>query len=134
MTFRVEPTVKAGILTYVVSRIDADGPGLLKLYTGAQPLSISDSPTGDLLATAVLDVPSFVIVGDEGQATIPTPPTAVATGDAGWFRIETGTGGRIFDGKAGALADTSAQLKLPSTSISSGAPVEISSLTLRVGG
>lgn len=114
----------------VVDRFDAGaGPGTVKVYSGAQPASAADAPTGSLLATIALGDPAF---GDAaaGVATANAIPTVQGsgTGTAGWFRGADSDGNTVMDGSVTATGG-GGDMTLDSTSITSGQDVTVTSFT-----
>lgn len=105
------------------------GAGTIKIYSGSQPANGDATATGTLLATVTLADPAF---GSSSSGTItgtdPASVNAVATGTAGWFRVQDSTGANVFDGSVTATGG-GGDMTLSSTSITSGGPVDITSLT-----
>lgn len=103
--------------------------GTIKIYTGSQPASANDAPTGTLLATFTLNDPAFGAAA-AGVADLDVSPalttTGAADGTAGWFRCESSTPATIFDGACGTSGQ---QLNLNTLTISIGVNVEITSGT-----
>lgn len=101
----------------------------LFLYSGSQPASANDSPSGTLLVSIstagsgnydlILDSPDLGVITKQQNAT--WSGTAVATGTAGWFRLAvTGDSGASSSTDCridGAIATSSAELNMASTSI-----------------
>jgi len=106
--------------------------GKLKIYTGSAPSSANDSATGTLLSTHTLGSP-FAPGASSGVLTPTTPSnvTAGATGTAGYFRITKSDDTVVLQGTCGTSA---ADLILNTTSIVSGGPVQVNSLSLTAGG
>lgn len=99
--------------------------GSVEIRTGTQPTLASDTATGTLLATVTLGTaPS----ASSGVVTMPDPASvnAVATGTAGWFRVKSSGAATVWDGAIGTEGT------LSSTSIVSGNPVDLSSVTYTV--
>ena len=115
----------------VVDLVDAgSGAGTVKIYTGSQPTTGNDTETGTLLATVVLADPAFGSASaGVATATDPAPVNAVATGTAGWFRLEDSTGANVFDGDC-TVTGGSGSMTLSTTSLVSGSPVDITSFTV----
>lgn len=76
--------------------------GTLNIYTGSQPDSPEDAPSGTLLAQIILPDPAFGEMVD-GQAVQVGDWTGAATssGTPGWFRLVDATGEYWVDGSAG---------------------------------
>lgn len=121
----------------VVDLLDAGaGPGVLKIYNGSQPADPDTAVSGQtLLAELTLNDPAFGAAADAapgGQATanaITDDSSANATGTATWFRAEDSDGNAIIDGDVSTTAAGTGDLQLNSTSIQSGATVEVTSWT-----
>lgn len=103
--------------------------GFLRIYDGAQPTN-PDTAIGAqvLLAELPLSADAF---GDavDGVATanaITDEGSALADGTATWCSCVTSGGTRVFDGSVGT---SGANLNLGTTSIVTGAVVEVTSLT-----
>lgn len=115
----------------VVDLVDAGaGAGTVKIYTGAQPATGDTAESGTLLATITLADPAFgSAASGVASATDPAPVNAVATGTAGWFRLEDSTGANVFDGDCTATGG-GGTMTLSTTSLVSGSPVDITSFTV----
>lgn len=104
-----------------------DAGSTVKIYTGSKPATPQDAATGTLLATVVLGAfgaPSNGTV----QGADPAAVNAVATGTAGWARIASSTGSVVMDGDVSGSAGAGL-VKLSSTALTSGAPVDITSVS-----
>lgn len=115
----------------VAALVDA-GPaaGTIKIYTGAQPANADTAASGTLLATVVLGDPAFS--GPSGGTATGADPAAVtpaASGTAGWFRMADSTGATVLDGDVTDSGGTGT-MKLSSTALVTGTPVDITSLTI----
>lgn len=97
--------------------------GTLYIFTGSQPDSPDDAPSGTLLGTIQLPNPAFGPIVD-GQATqVGTwSGAAVDSGVAGWFRLVDETTGYSVDGSAGSH-DT--DLVMSSPSVVNGDPLTV---------
>jgi hypothetical protein len=115
--------------------------GFIKIYTGAQPTSADDAPTGTLLVTIYSDGAVAGLEFDDAVAGVLSKKgtetwsgTAGATGTAGWFRLQTqgdGGGSSTTDERIdGACGTSGAQLNMSSTTITSGAVQSISTFQL----
>lgn len=101
----------------------------LKIYTGTQPAA-GAAATGTLLVTITLPADAMAAAATGVAAKSGTwSGTAVATGTAGWFRIESSAGARWYDGAVTATAG-GGEIELISTSITSGQTVTISSFSV----
>lgn len=130
MTLSLPTASRNAAADAVVDRLDAGaGAPTIKVYSGSKPASANDAATGTLLVTFTLDgTAAFGAAGatTAGQADLDVSPaisaTAAATGTAGWFRAADSDGNTVFDGTAGT---TGTDLILNSTSITSGATVNL---------
>ena len=116
----------------IATLVDADaGAGKILIYDGTIPTNANTAVGSQtLLATVNLADPAFgsasagVITG-----TDPASVNAVATGTASWFRMTDNSGDVIMDGDVTVTAG-SGTMKLSSVSLTSGGPVDITSLTV----
>lgn len=117
----------------IVDSLDGAGPGTIQIRSGTRPALPTDTATGTLLATITLANPAFGNSGT-GSATVVDPAgvAAVATGTATWFRAFNSSAAVKFDGKVGVTGDTTADLTLATTSVVSGATVDITGGTIAV--
>ena len=113
----------------------------IEIYTGTQPSSADDAPTGTLLVTIYSDGSSAGLeFGDSSSGTIGIKSgetwtgTAVNTGTAGWFRLkqagDSGASSTTDSRMDGAVATSGAELNMSSTSITTGAIQAISTFTV----
>jgi hypothetical protein len=111
--------------------------GKIKIYSGTQPASANDAPTGTLLVTITVNGTSQGISFNEASnGTISKNPTevwsgtAVASGTAGWFRLQTygdtESLSEVDERIDGAIATSGAELNMSNTYIASGAVQTIS--------
>lgn len=112
--------------------------GIIDVYTGAQPASADNAPTGTLLGTITKNGAAFTPGTSTNGLTWGTPSagtvskstdlwqfTGVAAGTAGWFRL-----------KANAVDDNSSSTTLPrldGSIASSGGDINFSNLTVAIG-
>lgn len=105
----------------------------IEIYEGAQPATVDDADTGDLLATFTgPTAPGFGDAADGGTAAVVTAGviatvTASDTGTAGHFRLKQSTT-IVADGDVG-VAGSGATCILSSLSLVSGQPVSITAFT-----
>lgn len=115
--------------------------GFIEIYTGTQPASPDDAPTGTKLVTIYSDGSAVGISFDDAASGTLTKAaaetwsgTAVDTGTAGWFRLigpGDGGGSSTTDERLdGAVATSGAELNLSSTAIVSAAVQTISTFSL----
>ena len=126
MVIRLPTAVRNAAADAVVGRVDA-GPaaGKLRIYSGAQPASANDAPSGTLLAEVTLADPAFGAAA-AGSAALVDPPAVVASanGTAGWFRVVDSTGATVMDGSV-TVTGGGGDLQLASTSLTVGLSVDI---------
>jgi hypothetical protein len=128
---RLASPARSASVKAVADLIDAgSGPGTLKVYSGSQPATPATAPSGTLLATIVLTDPAFgapstgVVAGGD-----PASVNAAATGTAGWCRVADSDGNAVLDGDVTATGG-GGFCQLSNTSLTSGAPVDLTSLSL----
>lgn len=98
----------------------------LKIYTGTQPAA-GAAATGTLLVTITLPADAMAAASAGVAAKSGTwSGVAVATGSAGWFRIESSAGSRWYDGAITATGG-GGEIELTTTSIVSSETVTINS-------
>jgi hypothetical protein len=102
--------------------------GTLKIYDGTQPANANTAvSTQVLLVTLTFSATAFgAAAAGVATANAITSGTAVATSTATWFRVFSSGGAVVWDGTVGT---SGANLNLPTTAITSGGSVSISSLT-----
>ncbi|MEV4287369.1 hypothetical protein AB0K40_17835 [Nonomuraea bangladeshensis] len=136
MATRIPTAVRNAACDAVVDRVDTGSgtaQGRLRIYSGSQPATANDAPSGTMLAEVSLANPAFS-ASSAGQATLlgtPLSATGAAAGTAGWFRIVDRDGGTVMDGSAGT---SGTQLILNTTTISIGATVQITAGTITMPG
>ena len=124
MTIRFNTAMRDVMVTALTNAI---GGYTLSIYTGSQPAAANDAATGTKLVDIMIN--GFNAPAN-GSATLntstPNTGTAVATGTAGWGRIVGGAGERI-DGTVGT---SSTDFTINSTSITNGATVTLTAMTV----
>jgi hypothetical protein len=112
----------------ITSLINVGGTGTLDIRTDACPATADDSPAGTLLVTLDFDATAFGAASN-GVATAASISTenAVASGIAACAYLKSGAGTVIAHGS---VATSGAFLNLVNTSIASGQPVSVTSMTL----
>lgn len=128
------------------SAVDAMAKGIIEIRTGSQPASADDAETGTLLVRITLNSGSYSDLATYGisMKAVATAlhkadgevwsGVALANGVAGWFRYydtnavhgSSTTANRID----GAVAQSGAQMNLPSTNITTGGTTTIDSVTI----
>jgi hypothetical protein len=110
------------------------GNGTIKFYTGAQPTSADDPPTGaTLLGTLAFAKPSAPAASG-GVLTfnaITQDDSADATGTATWARVADSAGNTVFDCDVTA-AGGGGTIQLNTVNIVAGGPISITSFTITV--
>jgi len=116
--------------TDIVTAIDAGaGAGLLRIYDGVRPAT--GGSVTNLLAELTLSDPCGTVTnGVLTFSAITQDSSANATGTATWFRIVTSAAAFVLDGSVGT---SGADLNLTTTSVTTGQPVQVTSLVLTEG-
>lgn len=108
---------------------DTFNAGTLKLYTGSQPASADDAPSGTLLVTITLPNPAFAAASGGAKAKSGTwSGTGASAGSAGWCRFENSATGKKLDGSVTATGG-GGEIELDNVSIAVGQTVTISTGT-----
>lgn len=97
------------MIAAMIALVEAGGGAKLRIYSGTQPASPDVAPgVGNaLLAEFALPVPAFT-AGGNGLVQLAGPVlqvTAVATGEATWFRLVNAAGTGVVDGTVGLTTD-----------------------------
>lgn len=132
MAVRLSATLANALANSVDDTVNGGtGAGTIKVYTGTQPATADTAASGTLLATFTLGDPAFgaAASGVITLSGVPLTVAAVATGTAGWFRIES-NGGATLSVLDGSVGTTGNQINLNTTSITSGVNVTITSGTI----
>lgn len=130
MSLSLPVASRSAMIDALVDRLDAGtGPGTIQIRSGTRPAPDA-APTGTLLATVTLVDPAFGGASN-GTVTIADPPqvTAVADGQATWFRAFDSDGNPVMDGKVTATGG-GGDLTLATTSLTTGLAVDITGGTL----
>jgi hypothetical protein len=138
---KINTAARNAMATALAALVDGgSGPGVLRIYSGAQPASPATSPSGTLLAEVTLNDPAFGSPAT-GVITLSVSPalsdaSANNSGTAGYARIcdsteAAGTGLGVVDGAVTATGG-GGFVELSSTSVTSGNPVNITSGTITV--
>jgi hypothetical protein len=115
--------------TAIRDAIDAGAAGLLRIYDGVRPATGGSATT--LLAELTLSDPcGSVVNGVLTFSAITQDASANATGTATWFRIVTSAAAFVLDGSVGT---SGADLNLTTTSVTTGQPVQVTSLVFTEG-
>lgn len=133
MAIRLATATRNALANAFVTQADSGtGAATVKIYTGTQPASANDAIGGaTLLVTFTLSDPSFgaASAGAVTLAGTPKSASAVATGTAGWFRLETSTPGTVIDGSVTATGG-GGDMTVDNTSITSGQTVNLTGGTV----
>lgn len=126
MPLRLSDAARNAKVNACVGLLDAGaGAGTIKIYTGAQPATPATAASGTLLATVTLADPAFgAASGGSASLGDPASVNAAATGTAGWARFADSNGNVVFDGHV-TVTGGGGVIELSSTSLTSGAPVDI---------
>jgi hypothetical protein len=115
--------------TDIVNAIDAGTAGLLRIYDGVRPAT--GGSVTNLLAELTLSDPCGTVTnGVLTFSAITQDASANATGTATWFRIVTSAAAFVLDGGVGT---SGADLNLTTTSVTTGQPVQVTSLVFTEG-
>jgi hypothetical protein len=116
-----ETATRDGLADYIATQVDSGTAGKLKIYNNVALTT--------LLATFALPHPSFgAASGGVITCGAITSVNASATGTAGGFSVTTSADVVIFKGDAG-VAGSGAACILATTSVISGTPLSVNSLT-----
>ncbi|HEY1177711.1 MAG TPA: hypothetical protein VGF17_16270 [Phytomonospora sp.] len=115
----------------VASLVDAgSGPGTIKIYGGSMPANPATAPGSSPLATVVLGDPAFSAPSTGVSAGAdPAAVNATAGGAATWCRMADSDGNTVLDGDVTATGG-GGFMQLSNTTLTSGAPVDVTSLQL----
>jgi len=128
---RIADTVRNSRVDSIRIAVDAGaGAGLLRIYSGVKPTK-GGVPAGVLLAELTCADPCGSSTTGVLTFTVPFSDTSAnATGTAAFFYLTDSTGAFVCDGD---VATSGSDLNVTTTSIVSGQPVEITSLTITDG-
>jgi len=124
-----------GALNYLTGLIGST-PGIISIYSGAQPATTLTADSGTKLSTLTLSSTAFAAatnatsngIATATANTITSDTSAAATGTAGYFRLKTATGGTtIVQGNVGT---SGCDMNLNTTSINAGDTVAITSFLI----
>jgi hypothetical protein len=131
---RFSRAVSTTVVNDIKAALDAGaGAATIKLYTGTMPATPETGITSQvLLGTCTCTDP----VGTESGGTltfsaITQDSSADNSGTATWARFATSAGTAIFDGDVG-VTGSGAFLEMVTTTVAAGAPLAITSGTLRL--
>jgi hypothetical protein len=133
--FRLTDLTRSTLADQLQVLIDSGGvAGTIKFYTGTQPATADTAITSQtLLATLTFSYPCApaAVAGVLTFSAITQDVSADNTGTAEWARIADSTGVTIFDCDVTATGG-GGTIQLNTTSIVTGGPVQMSSLTITV--
>ena len=129
-----------GLKTFILGtgfKTSFDTTGRLLVYSGAAPASADTAPTGTLLATETLPATSFGAAGTPAggitMAGTPLTVNAVATGTAGYFRLQlsgdlgtTNTTDRRLQGTC-TVTGGGGDMTFDNVNLTTGSPVNLTS-------
>lgn len=136
MIYKLLTSLRTTIATDIVTALSAGaGAPTIEIYTTPQPANPATAITtqtllgiltcSDPVGTVTSGVLTFDPITDE--------PTAAADGTAVWARLKDGDGLALIDVDITNLAGDGA-LKMNSTTVITGGPIQISSFSISVGG
>ena len=128
---RIAAAVRSIRSDLIRAAIDAGaGPGLLKLYSGAQPANADAAPSGNtLLGTLTFTDPSAppAVAGVLTFSALAQDPSADASGAMAWARVTDSNGVTVFDCDAGTSGTT---LIFNTVTVTVGGPIQIANFVL----
>lgn len=130
MTMTVNTATRTTLATAIRDAIDAgSGAGTIKVYTGTKPAGPDTAITSQtLLGTLTCSDPCGTVTsGVLTFSAITQDSSADATGTAAWVRIADSSGTAVTDL---AVGTSGSDINFNTTSIVSGGPISISSLTI----
>lgn len=136
MILRLIPALRADIADLWISYFDAgSGPATIEFYTGTIPTALGDTLTTQVkLGTLTCSDPSATqTAGVITFDTITQDSAADASGTAAWAYIKDSTGA-IVNAVDVTDEEGNGVIKLNTTTVVEGGPIQISSLTFTVGG
>lgn len=128
--FRLSTTLRNAALDAAFT--SAQNSGKLRIYDGSQPAGPGTAVTSQtLLAELTLNATAWAAAsGGSKSANAITGAAAVASGTATWFRITDSSGATAY--ADGSVGTATSDLILPTTTITSGVTVNVTSLTVTV--
>lgn len=132
MAFRLGTAARNAACDAIVDLIDAGSPpGLLKIYSGAQPAAVSDNPSGTLLGTLTFSATAFgsSSAGTATASAITSDSSADASNTAAHFAVYNAALTPIADGDA---AQGSGTMNFDNATIVLGGVIACTSFTVTV--
>lgn len=121
---------RSAIVNNETAAVDAGaGVGNIVIYSGAAP-GAGNAPSGTLLCTVALPKPSFPTTATGAAALngVPLTGSIVASGSAGYYRVQDSTGAVVHEGTVGTSGTD--LVFSGGVSLVSGGTVTISSYTI----
>lgn len=132
---RLATAIKTACITPLKTAIDAGGAAAgIKIYSGTQPATVADAPTGSnlILAELVFSYPcGTVATGTLTMGAITQDAAANNSGLARWARIFDSTGAAVADVDVSTTGG-GGTLQLNTVNIVAGGPVLITAFTIAV--
>lgn len=134
MPLRLTPAIRNAAVNAAVAIADSGtAEAVLSIYTGTQPASAEDAPTGTLLVTFTLNDPAYGPSID-GTSSLNTgggiSSVAVDSGIAAWGRLTTSEDETVYDGVCASTGTP--EFLLNSISITSGQVILLNAGSLSV--
>jgi hypothetical protein len=136
MQLRLIPALRSAIANLWISYFDAGtGPAIIEFYTGTIPTALGDTLTTQVkLGTLTCSDPAATqSAGVITFGTITQDSGADASGTAAWAYIKDSTGA-IVQAVDVSNAAGDGLIKVNTTTIVAGGPIQLTSLTFTVGG
>lgn len=126
MAVRLPNASRSAAVDAVGNKTDqAVAAGKIRFYTGSQPASANDAPTGTLLAESVLPDPAWgAAVNGVKTLNDPVSDTVDTAGVVGWARILDGDNVTILDCSVSASGG-GGDLIVSNTNLAVGQPIDI---------
>lgn len=134
MSLNFPDATRSAMADAAMDRVDAGtGAGKIKIRTGSKPVDPNGASTGTVLAVLTFSDPATgaAAAGVDTASAITGDNAADATGTAGHFEVTDSDDNIVFRGDVSDNAG-SGDMKLVTTSIVAGQPVQISSFTFTV--
>lgn len=146
MAVRISTGLRNGLLgsNSFKGLLEAGAGFFIDIYSGSQPASSDDAPTGTKLVTVSNNSGGTTLTlaaSASGGALAKEPSqiwsgSAIATGTAGWFRVrrndDNNASSSSFVRYDGACATSGAQMNLGSLTITNGAPITVSAANFTI--
>lgn len=135
MIIKLATSVRNAMAQAILDALDAgSGAAVMEFYDGAMPASLGAVTTQVLLGTVTFSDPVGTISGGVLTfGTVTQDSAADASGTATWVRLATSAGTAVIDGDVTNNAG-SGFVKLNTTTIASGGPIQVNSGSLTMPG